>query len=389
LDLGTRKGSGEMTRVFKGVFDIPKRDCAICGTSSEKFSGFLGVCLECIRERFGQSEPIVREAHEKSRQEFMLPGRPPIGGNAKCTLCVNQCEIHEGELGFCGLRTNESGQLKHIAGTPGKGVLEWYYDPLPTNCVADFCCPGGTGCGYPKYSSKETAEYGHKNLAVFYGACTFNCLFCQNWHYRYLVSNPKGTTTSEELASNIDDKTSCICYFGGDPTPQLAHAVKASEFALEKNKDRIMRICFETNGTMSQAQLKKVKELALKSGGTIKFDLKTFDDHLNLALCGVTNERTKENFKWLGQFIKERQEVPLLVASTLLVPGYIDAREVENIARFIAAIDDSIPYSLLAFHPQFYMSDLKATSRKQADECLQAAKAHLKNVRIGNIHLLW
>ena len=83
------------------------------------------------------------------------------------------------------------------------------------------------------------------------------------------------------------------------------------------------------------------------------------------------------------------REVPLLVASTLLVPGYIDAQEVKSIAKFIASIDDSIPYSLLAFHPQFFMSDLPVTSRKHADECCEAAKSHLKNVRIGNVHLLW
>jgi pyruvate formate lyase activating enzyme len=378
-----------MTRVFKGVFDIPKRDCVVCGASSDKVSGFLGVCLNCIRERFDEAEPNIMKAHGKSRSEFLLPEKPPRGGKAKCTLCVNQCEISEGELGFCGLRSNENGKLVQLGGTPSKGVLEWYYDPLPTNCVADFCCPGGSSCGYPEYSFKKTAEYGLKNLAVFYGACTFNCLFCQNWHYRYLVSNPKRTVTSEELASNVDDKTSCICYFGGDPTPQLAHAMKTSELALEKNKDRILRICFETNGTMGQAQLKKVKDLSLKSGGAIKFDLKTFDENLNRALCGVTNERTKENFEWLGQFVKERPEVPLLVASTLLVPGYIDHQEVGNIARFIASIDESIPYSLLAFYPQFYMSDLKATSRKQAEECLEAARKHLKNVRVGNMHLLW
>jgi pyruvate formate lyase activating enzyme len=48
-----------------------------------------------------------------------------------------------------------------------------------------------------------------------------------------------------------------------------------------------------------------------------------------------------------------------------------------------------IPYSLLAFHPQFYMSDLPMTSRDLADRCCQAARdAGLKNVRIGNVHLL-
>ncbi len=69
--------------------------------------------------------------------------------------------------------------------------------------------------------------------------------------------------------------------------------------------------------------------------------------------------------------------------------GYIDAEEVAAIARFIASLDPNIPYSLLAFHPQFYMSDLPMTSRVLADQCCQAARhAGLNNVRIGNVHLL-
>jgi len=47
-----------------------------------------------------------------------------------------------------------------------------------------------------------------------------------------------------------------------------------------------------------------------------------------------------------------RPEPPFLIASTLLVPGYIDAR-------------------------------------KQAEECFEAARqAGLKHVRVGNLHLL-
>ena len=88
------------------------------------------------------------------------------------------------------------------------------------------------------------------------------------------------------------------------------------------------------------------------------------------------------------RYFRERPELPVLTASTLLVPGYIDAVEVDNIARFIAEIDPEIPYTLLAFYPQYVMADLPTTSRKQAIECRKAAEKHLSNVKIGNIHLL-
>ena len=78
-----------------------------------------------------------------------------------------------------------------------------------------------------------------------------------------------------------------------------------------------------------------------------------------------------------------------MVASTLLLPGYIEAGEVGRMATFIASIDPHIPYALLAFAPNFYLSHLPCTSSRQAREAETAARqAGLTNVRLGNRHLL-
>ena len=103
----------------------------------------------------------------------------------------------------------------------------------------------------------------------------------------------------------------------------------------------------------------------------------------------MSNKRTLENFARAARHIPERPEPPLVVASTLLVPGYVDAKEVSEIASFIASFDPSIPYALLGFHPHFYMPDLPRTSVRHAEEAEAAARAAgLTNVRIGNRHLL-
>ena len=68
---------------------------------------------------------------------------------------------------------------------------------------------------------------------------------------------------------------------------------------------------------------------------------------------------------------------------------YIDEDEIRSIARFIVSVNPHIPYSLLAFYPHFYMEDSPLTSKELAYRCLSAAKNEgLKNVRIGNLHLL-
>jgi pyruvate formate lyase activating enzyme len=67
----------------------------------------------------------------------------------------------------------------------------------------------------------------------------------------------------------------------------------------------------------------------------------------------------------------------------------VDESEIEKIAEFISSLNPEIPYSLLAFYPQFYLNDLPTTSKSHAQRCKTVAeKAGLKNVRIGNVHLL-
>jgi pyruvate formate lyase activating enzyme len=277
----------------------------------------------------------------------------------------------EGELGYCGMRCNESGVLRHFAGTPSKGLLHWYYDPLPTNCVADWVCDGHN-------------SYGYKNLAVFYGACSFNCLFCQNWHYRQMSPHGSGLS-SEELAGCADSHTFCVCYFGGDPTPQMAHALATSRLLAEQG----VRICWETNGSMHPAMVDEMVELSLQSGGCIKFDLKAWDDNLHIALTGSSNRRSLDNFARIAVHIPRRPEPPLLIASTLLVPGYVDALEMQQLSAFVASLNPSIPYSLLGFHPHFYMHDLPRTSVRHAEQASSIAQeVGLENVRLGNRHLL-
>ena len=206
--------------------------CANCGKESELISEALQVCLDCIREDFDRVRPYIQRVHKRSRLEFDLPTEPPKDASGvKCNLCVNECRIPDGARGYCGLRKNTNGKLR--GGGKDEGNLGWYYDHLPTNCVADWICAGGSRAGYPEFSYSAGPEYGYKNLAVFYQACSFNCLFCQNWHFRKDIYS-KRKTTAGQLADCVDQKTSCICYFGGDPAPQIQHAIAASEAAARK-----------------------------------------------------------------------------------------------------------------------------------------------------------
>ena len=361
--------------------------CYICQDASPSISKELGICLACIRKSPEQALPYAMEAHKRSRAPFGLPAslpRDPKG--VRCKICVNECRIPEGCRGYCGLRKNDKGRIVDVSISEGK--LSWYHDPLPTNCVGDWVCPGGTGAGYPRYAYCSGPEIGYKNLAVFFHACSFNCLFCQNWTFRWETQSSESRNI-DELVADIDEKTACICYFGGDPVPQLPFSIKASQLARTKRRERILRICWETGGAMHPTLLKDATTLAFDSGGCIKFDLKAWDENLHIALTGITNRRTLENFQWAGSHFSRRPVPPPILASTLLVTGYIDELEVRHIARFIASVNPDIPYSLLGFYPNFFMHDLPKTSRALAERCRAIAHEEgLKRVKIGNVHLL-
>jgi len=373
--------------VFKKTETQKEKECQTCNKEVGLLAKTLPVCLDCLRSGKETIQPFIENAHRRSRKAFRLVKSPPRNRSGiSCQVCVNQCQISEGGWGYCGLRTQREGILEGVSSEEGN--LSWYYDGLPTNCVADWVCPAGTGTGYPQFAYTSDPEYGFKNLAVFYHGCSFDCLFCQNWTHRERVWDSK-RITPEELAQAVDDRTSCICYFGGDPTPQLPHAIQVSKKAIERVKGRILRICWETNGSMNPDFLKEMVDLSLTSGGCIKMDIKAWDDSLHTALCGVSNERTKRNFEWVAQWIERRTEPPLLIASTLLVPGYIDEKEVREISRWMVSLNPDIPYALLAFYPQFFFKDLPVTSRDLAFRCKEVAEGEgLRKVKIGNLHLL-
>ena len=366
---------------------LKEKECRTCGKEVGELSQTLPVCLDCLRSGKETVKPFIEKAHHRSRIPFQLVTAPPREASGTlCQICVNRCQIGENGWGYCGLRTRKDGVLQGVS--KREGNVSWYYDGLPTNCVADWVCPGGTGAGYPQYAHTHGPEYGFKNLAVFYYGCSFNCLFCQNWTHRERVWDRK-RFTPEDLAQAVDERTSCICYFGGDPTPQLPHSIEVSKRALERATGRVLRICWETNGSMNPNLLDQMVDVSLESGGCIKFDIKAWNDSLHMALCGITNARTKENFERAAPWFKKRPDPPLLIASTLLVPGYIDEKEVQGISKWIASLDPEIPYALLAFHPQFFFKDLPVTLKDLAFRCKEVAEeAGLQRVRIGNMHLL-
>ncbi len=355
--------------------------CELCLNKSEYISDTVGVCLSCVRRSPAEALAVVEVLRRQNRFLFDLPEAIPREKEGEtCDICVNRCRVPEGGRGYCGLQRGTGG-----AATSREANFRCFREPLPANCTAAAFCPGGSGAGYPEYSPCGGPETGFRNIGVFFQACNFDCLYCQNRNLREFPATPSGRSLRAELLGLVDERTNCISFFGGDPVPELPSALAAAEEAVRKKPGGIMRICWETNGAMEPAYLRRMVELSRVSGGCVKFDLKAWGENLHRALTGTGNRRVFENFLWAAGQADLRPDPPLLIAATCLVPGYIDEREVGKIAEFIASINPDTPYVLLGFLPAFLMADLPGTPRSFGEKCLQIARGKgLTRVRLEN-----
>ncbi len=371
--------------------------CKFCGKKDRVISNILQVCRACIiNGDWDLIKPHVLSVHREVRKLVELPDKPPKAEKPniklKCNFCVNECALSENDVSYCGLRNiqkNKEGDLP--LPSKSKGYIHGYLDANPTNCCNAWFCPAGTSAGYPKYSDSDSPEYGTYSYAAFLYGCTFSCLFCQNSSHKQFQR--RNLFDSEIIANQIvkNEKITCLCYFGGTPESQLPFSIRLAELILKKiDPERMMRICWEWNGSGRRDLVEKCIEIAMRTGGNIKFDLKSFNEKLNLALCGVSNKRTLDNFRYLAEnyFGTRGEDMPEISGCTLMVPGYTNHEEVEQIAKFVSSINENIPYSLLIFHGDYQMRDLPVTPKKQALKCFEVAKKYIKKVNLGNKFLL-
>ncbi len=235
--------------------------CAVCGAEAIDISLHLGLCRTCVVQRYSEARPRIEAVHRVARLPFGLPDAPPRRPHGvTCPMCNRECRLGPGDRGFCGLRVGIRGdggpRLHHLAGTGKRGLLQVYRDELPTNCVSSWVCG-------------NRQRIGVHNLAVFYCSCTVSCLYCQNWHFREVAPQDGAVMSADELAACTNERTACICYFGGDPASQMPHALRTSRRLAERG----IAVCWETAGTQRQALLDEMTEVDATAASSAAADM--------------------------------------------------------------------------------------------------------------------
>ncbi|MBW1692122.1 MAG: hypothetical protein JRJ70_15520 [Deltaproteobacteria bacterium] len=74
-------------------------------------------------------------------------------------------------------------------------------------------------------------------------------------------------------------------------------------------------------------------------------DIKAFDEGVHRRLTGCSNE-------WILQLPQEmRKRGFTLEVLSLVIPGWVEADQIERIAGILKELDPAIPFTILAFSP--------------------------------------
>ncbi len=136
-------------------------------------------------------------------------------------------------------------------------------------------------------------------------------------------------------------------------------------------------VMIETNGYgLTPKNLDLLKEAGVDS---FWLDMKAYDEG---------------NHKWLtGCFNRHLLRVPeeilkrgfVLEVVSLYIPNLVETPDLRKIAKMLVELDPDIPFTILAFIPEYQMKRYKSPKASEMVEAYHAVKAvGLRNVRLGN-----
>ena len=160
------------------------------------------------------------------------------------------------------------------------------------------------------------------------------------------------------LLGGLDIAT--VIFMGTEPTldPELASLAKTLHERLH---------CYNiilTNG---------LKLIDLEHIDEVIFSIKAYSERLHRDYAGKSNKRIVNNFITIFGSGKKLQ------AETVLIPDYIDACEVERIARFVAGADKNIPFRIDAYFP-VGDNPWRAATAEVVEEAAKLARKYLNKV---------
>jgi pyruvate formate lyase activating enzyme len=166
-----------------------------------------------------------------------------------------------------------------------------------------------------------------------------------------------------------------VSFTGGDLTCCPEFYVEAVR--LIKAETRLW-VLIETNGYgLTPDHLDQLKEAGVDS---FWLDIKAYDDGDHKWLTGCFNR----NILRLPAEIVKRGFV--LEVLSLYIPNLVETAQLKKIGQLLFDLDPEIPFTILAFFPEFQMKRYKSPTLENMVEAYHEVKAlGLRKVRLGNV----
>mgnify|MGYP002640350278 CR=1 FL=1 len=278
-------------------------------------------------------------------------------GKILCEACSQACVLDEGEYGVCSVRKVESGELKLLVYGLAAAVN---VDPVEKKPMFHFL---------PQSKAFSIGTVG----------CNFSCKFCQNYsisqypkeHNHEIVGNELSPQRIVELS--IEHGCDSIAYTYNEPIIFFEYTFDTAKLAHEKGLKNI----YVTSGYETH---KAIDLLAPYLDG-MNIDIKSFSNDFYKEICGAKLKPVLETVKYAhakGIWIE---------ITTLLIQGQNDSdEEIREIAKFIASVDNTIPWHISAFRPMYKMLDVPRTPESTLLRAYRIGEEEgLKYVYIGNV----
>lgn len=295
-----------------------------------------------------------------------LPNHPTVRESAfykklardkvRCILCERQCEIQEGQLGYCKTRKNLGGKLYTLVYGDISAI-----ESRPIEIKPFFhYWPGSTALTFSTWS------------------CNFDCVWCQNFHLSKAYPKPERAVylpPEKVVKLALEGGDAGLCASFQEPTLLSDWVVEA--FTVGKRMG-IKYCCFVSNGYMTLEALKVLCDAGLDG---LKIDVKGDGETYRRYCGGACVEKVWRN-------AREAKRMGLHVEIVnLVVSGVNDDEDTLNwvIEQHLKNVGPETPLHFTRYFPayRFYNSPTKIETLEKAYTL--AKKAGVLFPYIGNV----
>ena len=281
---------------------------------------------------------------------------PLESGRIQCDLCPRNCQLGDGQRGFCFVRAHEGGKM--VLTTYGRSS-GFCVDPVEKKPLNHFL-PGTP------------------ILSFGTAGCNLACTFCQNWDIskaRQMEKIAEYASPEAIAAAAVQRGCRSVAYTYNDPVIFLEYAVDVAQACRAVGVQSVA----VTAGYIHP----KPAALFFGQMDAANVDLKSFSEDFYYRLTGGHLQPVLE----LLEYLKKESSV-WVELTTLLIPGENDSNtELEALTSWVVErLGPEVPIHFSAFHPAWKMLDKSSTPLATVQRARQIALANgVRHAYTGNV----